>query len=380
MRIIIFSGKGGSGVSTLAAGTAAAIAAKGQRTLAFGLMPGLSAALDAALTSEPVEVAKGLDALEGRNRRDGTDEFRDWLEDLLDWRSMEAELATDISALPGFSHVGRLLELEALAQSGGYDAIVVDAAPLEHFLELPGALESAARWLERLFAPRQQTVFEPFIRVFAGEYASTGEEVFERGRDLLTRLAGLRDTFTDGAVTTVRLVASGDSASEDELQAAVAALSLFSYQPDALWLNRMVPEDVAHAVFTDRLERQARVADTLASSVGMPVLKSALTAAQPRGAERARELVLQAYGSHDPAAVLHHSPEHAFEREGDRHEYVVPLPFARREELAIEQADDGVMVHLNGYRRVLPLPADRRYLEATGWALEDGVLRITFQD
>src|SRR2546426_3137149 len=86
MRIILFTGRGGSGVSTIAAATSVALANAGQRTLAFGLGSGLSDALSLALTHEPREVAPNLLALETRHGDDEPDEVRDWLEGLLDWR------------------------------------------------------------------------------------------------------------------------------------------------------------------------------------------------------------------------------------------------------------------------------------------------------
>jgi arsenite-transporting ATPase len=158
MRIIIFSGKGGSGVSTLAAATAVASAQAGRRTLAFGLGPGLGHAFAAPLTAKPERATDNLDAVEG-HRRGASDEFRDWLEQLLEWRGMEAGLADDLSALPGMNHVGRLLDLQSHAASEHYDVIVVDGAPLSQFLDLPAALDASARWLERIFAPRQSNVF-----------------------------------------------------------------------------------------------------------------------------------------------------------------------------------------------------------------------------
>ncbi len=96
MRVILFTGRGGSGVSMVAAATAAALAKGGQRTLAFGLGSGLGDALGAELTHEVSEIAPGLFALEAGHGQDEPDEFRDWLEDLLDWRGIEPELAEDL--------------------------------------------------------------------------------------------------------------------------------------------------------------------------------------------------------------------------------------------------------------------------------------------
>ncbi|TMB66611.1 MAG: hypothetical protein E6J43_10235 [Chloroflexi bacterium] len=115
MRIILFTGRGGSGVSTMSAATAVALAMGGRRTLAFGLGSGLGEALGFQLTHEPRDVGPNLAALETRHGDDEPDEFRDWLGDLLDWRGVEPELADDLAALPGANQIGRMLNLAGQA-------------------------------------------------------------------------------------------------------------------------------------------------------------------------------------------------------------------------------------------------------------------------
>src|SRR5207249_1112253 len=128
MRIILFTGRGGSGVSTIAAATAATLARSGRRTLAFGLGSGLGDALGVPLMHEPREIAPNLLALETRHGDDEPDEFRDWLEDLLEWRGVDPKLADDLAALPGANQSGSMLNLAGQAEDGGYGAIVVDGS------------------------------------------------------------------------------------------------------------------------------------------------------------------------------------------------------------------------------------------------------------
>ncbi len=379
MRIIIFTGRGGSGVSTLAAATAVAIAGGGQRTLAFGLGPGLGAVLGELLSHEPKAVAKGLDAAEGGHRYDAPDEFRDWLGDLLDWRGMQAELAEDLAALPGMNHVGRLLDLEERVSGARYDCIVVDGAPLDQFLGLPPGLEAAARWLERLFAPREQSVFEPFIRVFAGDYAETGEEVFDRGRELLTRLAQVRQTLVDSDICSVRVVLPPDGDALASARGALSALSLFSFATDALLLSPALPAPVKDPFFAGRLADQEQATKGLAALVKpMPVLTSTLSPRPPRGASALADLAAAVYGSRASTDVLHRGDAHSVSREGGRYVLSVVLPFARKDDLSLEQGDDGVAVHLNGRRAVFPLPEEARHQQAVAWTFEPPVLRVTF--
>ncbi|HEV8574871.1 MAG TPA: ArsA-related P-loop ATPase [Dehalococcoidia bacterium] len=376
----MFTGRGGSGVSTVAGATAVALAAGGTRTLVFGLGSGLGDALRVALTHEVSEAATDLFALETRHGQDEPDEFRDWLEDMLDWRGVDVDLAEDLAALPGASQIGRMLNLAWHVENGGYDAVVVDGLPLELFLDLPPSLDAAAHWLDKLFAPRQSNVFEPFVRVFAAEYASAGEELLETGRELLGRLADLREILTGPATSSVRIVLRADDTAGADAREAITALSLFSYASDALIFNRMLPEVVTDRFF-DAARSEQKKAEVEARSVGgaMPVLTAALTAKAPRGIEALRALAGDLYGEHAPEEMLHEAATHTFSQQDGGYVMSLSLPFADKAQLAIEQMEDGIAVHLNGRRCVLTLPAEVRYREASSWSFEPPTLKVVFK-
>lgn len=376
MRIILFSGRGGSGVSTLSAATALAAAHSGRRTLAFSLGLGLGRALDVTPASNCETVGENLDLAQHASDED---EFREWLADLLDFRNMDAELADDFAALPGINHIGRLLELEALITSGDYDVAVLDAAPLTMFLDLPAALEAAARWLERVFAPRQSSVFEPFVRAFAADYANAGEDVFETGRALLTRLAGLRDLFTDHGSTSVRLVVAPDHSAPGDLQEATGVLSLFGYLKDAVVVSRLIPDVVSDPFFDAAKAYEKETLAEVRTSTSAPVMTCALRREAPHGEEALLDVAREVYGDTDPTAFMSEGEPWEFTRDGENFVLQVAVPFASREELRLEQADDGIIVHLNGRRRLFPMPQEIGRREASTWSHDGRILKVTIE-
>ena len=379
MRIILITGRGGSGVSTIAGATAVTLAGSGRRTLAFGLGSGLGDALGVPLTHEPSEVAPNLLALETRHGDDEPDEFRDWLEDLLEWRGVEPELADDLAALPGANQIGRMLNLAGQAEDGGYEAIVVDGLPLEQFLDLPPSLDAASRWLERLFEPRQSNVFEPFVRMFAADYAEAGEEMLESGRDLLGRLADLRELLTDPEVTSVRVILRPGGTAAADTRESLTALSLFSYACDALAVNQMLPDEVRDPFFDwTRSEQESALGEARAAAGELPVLRGAQMKTAPVGVTALGPLAEALYAERAPEAVLHRSTAHSFSRRDGAFVMSLTLPFAEKKDLAVEQLDDGVAVHLNGRRAVLMLPPEVESREASSWSFEPPELKINF--
>ena len=377
MRIILFSGRGGSGVSTLSAATAVAASVSGKPTLAFSLGSGLGHALGIDPAAAVSKAGDNLDVVQGAAA--DADEFRDWLADLLDFRGMDRELADDFAALPGLNHIGRLLELQELIASGRYDVIVLDAAPLEMFLDLPGALESAARWLKRVFSSRPQSVFEPLVRAFAAEFANAGEGVFETGRKLLTRLAGLRDLMIDHETTSVRLVVTAESGAPEALREASGVLGLFGYLNDAVVVTRLLPDAVTDNFFAAAREREADLLADVRASTAAPVLTCDLRPEPPHGEEALLDLAREAYGDRDPTGFLCGGEPHAFSRDGGNFVLEVVVPFATREQLNLEQADDGIVIQLNGRHRLFPLPDEVGMREANNWTYEGRVLRVTIE-
>ncbi len=305
MRIIVFTGSGGAGVSTLAAATAAAIAGGGRRTLAFGLGPGLAAAFGCALGERPEPLAADLWALEAvPGRHDAPGPFLAWLRDLFAWRDMDETVADDIAAFAGFADLARLLILEEHIESGDFDAVVVDCPAVRHTLDLLAALDAAARALERMFPERQPTVLEPFLKALSG-YAASGEDVYEAGRDLLLRLARLRQTLADPEASSVRLVLTAEKGALTDVQRAVTELSLFSYPLDAAFCNRLLPEDAGPWAKPRRDDQQTNLKYVRESLEPLPVLPVPLQPRDVEGLQRLVALAGLAYGKADPAAVLH---------------------------------------------------------------------------
>lgn len=378
MRVIIFTGKGGAGVSTLAAATAVAISDSGRKTLAFGLGPGLASAFAHPLGHRPAPLAADLWALEAApGRHDEPGPFLAWLRDLFAWRDMDETLADDIASLPALADLARLLTLEEHLGSEEFDAVVVDCPAVRHTLDLLAALDAAARTLGRVFPPREPTVLDPFLRALSG-YSVNGEDVYEKGRDLLLRLARLRQALADPESASVRLVLAADKGSLAEAQRAVTVLSLFAYPLDGAFCNRLLPEDAgpwSKARRDDEKAALGHASDTLAP---LPVLRVPL---QPRDIAGYRDLAALArlaYPEIDPAAVHYRGPAQAFSRRDGRCVLSLALPFVEREELAIERLDDALVVYVGERSRTFDLPDEVRGLDDVSSAFDGDTLRITF--
>lgn len=378
MRVIVFTGKGGAGVSMLAAATAAANAEGGRRTLAFAMGPGLASAFGQTLGERPTPLAADLWGLEAASRRhDAPGPFVEWLRDLFVWRNMDETLADDIAALPGLVDLARLLTLEEQLTGGEFEAVVIDFPALRYALDLLAGLDAAARWLDRMFPEREPTMLDPFLRALSSS-STSGEDVYKTGRELLGRLARLRKALADPETASVRLVLTAGKASVAEVQRAVGALSLFAYPLDAALCNRLLPEDAGAWANGRRDDEQSALSYVTGALSPLPVLPVPLQRRDVSGLKELASLAGLAYRDADPFAVLYRGPVQAFSRMDGSYVLSLALPFVEREELAIERLDDTIIVYVGERSRTFDLPEEVRGLRGVSSAFDGGTLRVTF--
>ncbi|MER2092729.1 MAG: ArsA family ATPase, partial [Saccharopolyspora rectivirgula] len=168
MRILLFTGKGGVGKTTLAAATAAHVASRGGKVLVVSTDPAhsLGDAFGVALGAEPAEVRSSsqglaLHAAEVDTRSlvdDAWGELREHLRTLLQGAGVEEVAAEELTVLPGVEDLLALTEVHRLAVSGEWDAVLVDCAPTAETLRLLALPEALANYLERLFPAHRRAV------------------------------------------------------------------------------------------------------------------------------------------------------------------------------------------------------------------------------
>ena len=155
-RILLYTGKGGVGKTSIAAATALLCADRGYRTIVLStdIAHSLADAFDVPLGPEPTRdraepVGPGAGRLlqhraatGGRSRTTSPSCSR--------WRGLDEVMAEEMTVLPGMDELGNLLWIADHVDSGKYDVIVVDAAPTGETLRLLSLPEASRWWIERI--------------------------------------------------------------------------------------------------------------------------------------------------------------------------------------------------------------------------------------
>ena len=163
MRVLLFTGKGGVGKSTVAAATAAQAAAAGRRTLVMSTdaAHSLADAYGATIPDgSPTEVAPSLfvQQIDAQRRFEQSwADIQGYLLSVLEVVGVDPVAAEELTVLPGAEEVLALLELREQARSGRWDVIIVDCAPTAETLRLL-ALPEALGWYMQRILPMQRRV------------------------------------------------------------------------------------------------------------------------------------------------------------------------------------------------------------------------------
>jgi arsenite-transporting ATPase len=393
VRILLFTGKGGVGKTTVAAATAVRLADRGVKTLLVSTdaAHSLADAIGRPLAGEPVAVAPGLEALHLDTQRRFEVAWQDlsgYLKQLLSQGGVDPITAEELTVLPGIDEVLALLAVGELAEHGRWDALVVDCAPTAETLRLLALPEAFGWYLQRVFPVHRRLArgMRPVSALLGRPGTLPSEAVFDAVVRLAEDLDRVRLLLTDRAITSVRLVLTPEAVVTAETRRTFTALSLYGYQVDGIVANRIFPDDPAGCSGWQRGWVAAQAEQLVAigeSFVGLPVQRLRYRAGEPVGLEPLRAVAAELYEplpGADPASQREAGPLlEVAARGGEEFELRLSLPLADRSEVIAARRGDELVVTVAGHRRILALPGGLRRCEVTGGAVSGGVLRLTFR-
>lgn len=383
--ILVFTGKGGVGKTTVAAATALRCAAAGARTLVLSADPAhsLGDVLGERINPEPTAVAPDLWAqqLDARCRLESSWEVvRAWLVEMFRWAGASGLEAEELAVLPGLDEVFALTDIRRHATSGDFDVVVVDCGPSAEtvrLLSLPNVLSS---YMERLF-PVGRAVNRAVAPVLGRltDIPVAGEAVLDGVAGLHRDLGAVHELLSDPDVTRIRLVVNAESVVIAESRRTHTYLSLFGYTPDAVIVNRVLDRDLDVGGLAEWRTRQHDVVESLAALFGpLPILPCGFDPRELVGTAVVGELGATLWSGHDPLDRLSHADPLDVTVLGDHARLRMTLPFVERGDLSAARRGDDLVVSVGPHRRHLALPASLVSREVTGAKLDGAVLTVRF--
>lgn len=385
MRILLYTGKGGVGKTSVSAATALQLAKSGHRTLVMSTdaAHSLADSFDIPLGHEPVEVAPNLWAQEVSVLHEVDRSWvtlQKYMGTLLSWRGMEDVVAEEMTVLPGAEELAGLVRIVKHYDSGLYDAIVVDCAPTGDTLRLLSFPEIAKWWLDKLFPIQRQAakILRPLARTIT-DMPMPEDEVFESIKTLLTQLDRIHDLLADQNMTSVRIVLNAEKMVVKEAQRVYTYLSLFGYSTDMIVCNRLFSQAMDIPAFHTWREIQSRNHKLVEECFSpIPIFDVPFFDTEVVGLEMLDKMGRAIFNDADPSDVFFHGKVQTIEQHSTGFTLKMPLPFANKDQVDLMQTGDELVVQVGDYKRNLILPRALATLQVAGAKLDNGELSISF--
>jgi arsenite/tail-anchored protein-transporting ATPase len=386
MRIIVHTGKGGVGKTSISAATAVRCSEMGLKTLVMSTdtAHSLGDSLDQDLGPEPIELrpnlfAQEIDARYSMDKYWGT--FQRYMTALFTQRGVKDIVAEEVTILPGFEEGAHLLWIDKYVRDNFFDVIVVDAAPTAETLRLLSLPDVTRWWFERVLTLTRGAA--RFLRPIARPLLGTDlpdKDAFETVETLFKTLDNVRTLLTDPQLSSLRLVVNPEKMVIKETQRTYTYLNLYSYAVDAVICNRILPDNVTDPYFAGWKKLQQENIGLIGEAFGeLPMLRAPMFERDVNGMDVLRRLGDALYGDTNPAEVKFTGSTHQITQEADGgYRLRVPLPFADRDNLDLYRSSDEITLRVGPYRRNIVLPHALWNLEIGDAKFEGSALNIRF--
>lgn len=384
MRVILFTGKGGTGKTTCAAATALMAASKGIKTLVISTDPAHSLAdsFDIKLGPEPIEIQPNLFAQEldiYYSMRKYWGNLRSVMLQMFHWQGIDRKLSEEMSALPGMEEASAFLWIEKYYEDREFDLIVIDSAPTGETLTLLTLPQATKWWTSRMFP-----VPKLAVRTFGSMFdLTTGIPVakgYEELQEILSKLEKVHRIFSNPEICSIRLVTTPEKMVIQEARRAFMYLQLYGFGVDAVIVNRILPELPGDNFFKNFMAKQDEYLSEIETSFNpVPILKISHFGEEVFGQSTLSKISEMLYPDTSPTDVFFKEKVINIYETAFGYNIDMTIPFADLSEIGIKIYSDEMVIDIGNRRRNLFLPKFLRFYEMKGYEKQESKITIRFE-
>ncbi len=382
MRIIINTGKGGVGKTTISALTAINIS-KRYKTLVISsdLAHSLSDLLDIKLDDTPRKVAHNLYALEINAIKESKKAWGNlnlYIRQLVEENALDDIQLDELLLLPGLDDVFSLLKILEIYKSGEFEVLVVDCGPSGETISLLSTGEKFKNLADSLvpLVKRFNRLFGSFIEKQT-EVKKPKDIVFDEFISLSKKLYELEKILQDPAQTTIRFVTKANKVVANETFRSFSLTNMYDFLTDCIFVNMIYPEAMRNSSYDNLLDEEARNIRSIDDFFKEEkVIKLSLKDYEVIGLEALNRLHDEYFVDQYLEDIFIDKKSFELIEEKASKVILINLDYAKGDEVKVEKIGEDLEISYLNFKRRFKLPDTVSSRKISSFSLEDKKLRI----
>ncbi len=385
MRIILYTGKGGVGKTSIAAASAVQSAKKGLKTLIVSTDPAhsLGDSFDLKLTAEPIEIKENLWAQEidpTYEVEKGWGKIQEYLTALFTSKTIKDITTEELTMFPGLEDLLSLIRILKYYKENTYDVIIIDSAPTGETLALLSFPDMLRWWMEKLFPMKRKAIklIKPVIQPLTG-IPMPSDGVMGEIENIYQQLDEMRNLFSNKEVASIRIVVNPEKMVIKEAQRSFTYLNIYNFNIDAIVINKVLPNSVTDDYFKAWKDIQKEYIETIKNNFSpLPIYYAPLFEQEVVGIKMLQKMGNEIFKDEDPNEIKYNIRTQEVIKDNEDYIFSLYMPFISKEDLDLNQKGDELIIKAGKVKRNISLPRTLTSLSIKGAKLEDERLLIRF--
>lgn len=391
LRIIIYTGKGGTGKTVNSCSTAVKLADNHYKTLLLSSDPAhtLSDAFHVDyLGNEPMKVIDNLYAIQV----DPIIEISKYYKSILSYlasafysKGVDEAISYEIAMLPGMTQLFTLLKIQDAVTLDNYDVIVLDmpasgeALRYLYFPKLAGSIGRKLTGFTGVFSG-----FAKMFQTFSGFYSVPNSSVLKDEMDLITKLESLSKLIINPNITSLRLIVNPDTFSIENAKRTLMSANLYGINVDLVIVNKIMPMSLSDEYFASWSKFQNfKVQEAKSNFYPLAIREAKLYEKELRGIDMLRENSNLIFMKDDPFQIFYSGNVFEFVKEDLGLTIKLKVPFTDKDDFEIKRLGDHLSIKIKGsigyIINVVPLPTMTYGMNLASSKLVNNELYIFFK-
>ncbi|RDU21963.1 ArsA family ATPase [Anaerosacchariphilus polymeriproducens] len=385
MRIILYTGKGGVGKTSIAAASACLIAESGKKVLIMSTdqAHSLGDSFDKKLEKEPMKIMDNLYAMEIDTVYESEKSWghlKEYMKEMLTMKGDGGIEVEELLVFPGLEELFSMFKILEVYEKGEFDVLIVDCAPTGETLSLLKYPEMLSDFMEKVLPIKRKgaKLAGPAVEKLM-KIPMPDDNVFDDIEYVMEKMDRLQQLMLNKEIVSLRIITTPEKIVINEAKRNFTCLHLYNYNVDAVIVNRIYPKEAMEGYFNKWIAMQEEGLKEISESFSeVPRFYLELQKEEIRTIEVLKKAGRLVFGKQDPAPVLFQKEIFSIEKNEEAFHLKILLPFAEKTDLDLRQDRNELILSVRNETRRFPLPIELADKEIQGAKFEGGYLIIKF--